>query len=288
MKLAITTSNPDHILRILDTETSQEFLLKTDPRGIDYRADKTRPPHRPYGITWNKDHIFIANRTNLLIYNSNLELVDVRQKLLDQNTHQIAIRGDQLIATRATLNCIQYINLEDYSSQFWHPKFGYLSDRPNLGACYHINSVLAEADDVYVMAHNQGKRTSQIVVGDSVTDTGYHMCHNIYLKDGVIGFVATREKKVVIGEDIISNPFWEAYFLRGLAGDDKQLAVGCSDFNAKRKDRANGDGYVSIIKDKEVQKHCLLEESGNICDIRRIDGPDFCHHNPHPFPLLQH
>lgn len=280
MKVAVTPGNPEYILIFINTETGEEFRLKSDEETRDYLADDSRPPHRPFGLTWNKDHIFVANRTNLLIYNSDLKLVDVRRYLLDQNTHQISVYGEQLISTMTTKDCINFVDLKDFSYKLWHPKFGYFKQGTGK---YHINSVLVSDQDIYVMIHN-GDKESKIIVGDKVIKTGHHKCHNIYLDKDVIGFIATKERRVVIGDKVITHPAWRKMFMRGLAGDDKQLAVGASNFNLERKDRPNGDSFVSVIKDGEVRKHCFLEESGDINDLRRIDGPDFCHHNPHPFP----
>lgn len=282
MKIAVTPGNPNYILILVDTETGEEFRLETVEECTDHYADSSRPPHRPFGLTWNKDHIFVANRTNLLIYNSDLKLVDVRRYLLDQNGHQISVYGEQLISTMTTKNCIKFIDLKDFSYKLWHPKFGYFPFKRGTGN-YHINSVLVSDQDIYVMIHN-GDKESKIIVGDKVIKTGHHKCHNIYLDKDVIGFIATKEKRVVIGDKVITHPAWETKFIRGLAGDDKQLAVGASNFRLERKDRPTGDSFVSVIKDGEVIKDYVIKNSGDINDLRRIDGPDFCHHNPHPFP----
>ena len=83
MKLAITPHNLIDDLLLVDTETKQEHRVKTK---------LSINEHRPYGVTWNEDYIFVASKTNLLIYNSDLELIDIRKGILDINTHQIIVQ----------------------------------------------------------------------------------------------------------------------------------------------------------------------------------------------------
>ena len=45
--------------------------------------------------------------------------------------------------------------------------------------------------------------------------------------------------------------------------------------------------YRNIVKynnNKNVKKHCYVDNIGAVNDMRRIDGKDFCHHNEYKFP----
>ena len=54
MKLAITPSNQDLTLVLFDTETQKTKFIKSEKDQFNKNADDSRPLHRPFGITWNK------------------------------------------------------------------------------------------------------------------------------------------------------------------------------------------------------------------------------------------
>jgi hypothetical protein len=264
---------------LFDTETKQEHRVKTTLPSDQYR---------PYGITWNEDYIFVASKTNLLIYNSDLELIDIRRDILDFNTHQLVVRGDELIVCMTSKDCLKFINLKDLSEQLWHPKLGWLDKRETNYEAYHINTVVSYSNNLYAMLHWRNRRKSQIaVVGDDVSTINAKSAHNIYLNGETLGYVDTDRHRLVIGDHSVTCDLWETkpVFLRGLAGDDKELVVGCSNRNEMRRRRMEGDSAICVVKDGAVQSHLKLVGTGALDDIRRIDGQDFCHHNPHPFPF---
>ena len=275
MKLAITPNNHNDALVLYDTET-----------GNEQRISNPLPEKecRPFGITWNKDHIFVASKYHLLVFDSDLELVDIYRDILDYNTHQITIHGDELVVCMTTKDCLKYINLKDFSHRYWHPKFGWLDKPKVMPEMYHLNTVVSYKGNIHVMLHNRGVNPSKIVCGEQVTALEAIACHGLYLDGDTTGYVHTKAENVVLGEQVISHQAWKGWFLRGLAGDDKELVVGASNFKLLRADRPTGDSVLSIIKEGKVQNHCILKNFGDVDDIRRIDGPDFCHHNPHPFP----
>ena len=72
MKLAITPSNQEFVLMLYNTETGESLGIESDSSVFDYESDGEntpehlrRPAHRPFGLTWNKEQIFISNRSNL-------------------------------------------------------------------------------------------------------------------------------------------------------------------------------------------------------------------------------
>ena len=164
MKLAITSNSKDTVLTLFDTDTETVLKIETDERGFDHTFDgkKERPPHRPFGITWNKDNIFIANRSNLLIYDSDLNFVKSINGILDTNTHQIVYYENQIIATMTRQDCIRFVNLEDYSYETFHIDDGWDEYQPSHN--YHINSLLAKDNLLYIMLHNRARKYSQILI----------------------------------------------------------------------------------------------------------------------------
>lgn len=281
MKLAITVMNLIDDLILYDTETKEDFRIKTALPQAQYR---------PYGLTWNEDTIFIANKTNLSIYNSNLELVETRKGILDFNTHQILVRGDELIVCMTTRDHLKFINLKNNSERYWSPAFGWMDKPFPMKEKYHINTVLSYENRIYAMLHWFSRKNTQIAeVDGEILTLDARSGHNIYRDGNTLGFIDTKRRRLIIGDHSVTCDMWKErrMFLRGLAGDDKELSVGCSNRNPVRELRRRGDSVVTVVKEGEVYEHHTLIGSGDIDDVRRIDGPDFCHHNPHPFPYTK-
>lgn len=295
MKLAITSDSKDSVLTLFDTDTEKVLKIESDERGFDYSSDEDRPPHRPFGITWNEDTIFIANRSNLLIYDSNLKFVKSIDGILDSNTHQIVYYENQIIATMTRQDCVRFINLEDYSYETFHIDDGWEKYQPSHR--YHLNSVVVRDNLLYIMLHNKKLRRSRVLVFNLETRTrereiriSAYSAHGIYLNGDTIGYLNSHNESVDFSLLNSQGPAQAVYepsfssFLRGLAGDKNTIAVG--HFPAQRKHyRGLGDAFISIFKNRKFVKEYRIDNIGAINDIRKIDGEDFCHHNKHPFPF---
>ena len=301
MKLAITPSNQEFVLMLYNTETGESLGIEADSSVFDYESDDEntpehlrRPAHRPFGLTWNKEQIFISNRSNLLIYNSQLKLTECIKGVLDVNTHQMTQHKNRIISTMTRKDCVKFINLEDRSSELYHIDRGWVSDAETLEReTYHINSLLVKDNLLYIMLHNFGLRTSQILVlnletkeKERVIETKAIAAHNIYLNGDTIGFNNTGDGSVTIGSQSIIRPSWMGHFLRGMAGDETQIAIG--HFGKKyREERSRGASYVCVLENNKFKHHCRIDGIGVINDIRRIDGKDYCHHNEYDFPFTE-
>ena len=301
MKFAITSNSEDTVLTLFDTDTGKVLKIETDERGFDYTSDgkKERPPHKPFGITWNKDNIFIANRSNLLIYDSDLKFVKSINGILDTNTHQIAYYENQIIATMTRQDCIRFINLEDYSYETFHIDDGWDEYQPSHN--YHINSLVAKDNLLYIMLHNRARKHSQILIfnldtreKEDLIGTMINDANGLYLNGNTIGYLNSYKHNIHLyhdrhknsnynGSEKIYEPSFNGY-LRGMAGDKNTIAVGHFP-PQKRHFRGFGDAYISIFENKKFVKEYRIDDIGGINDIRRIDGEDFCHHNKHLFPF---
>ena len=292
MKLAITPSNEDLVLVLFDTDSKKALKINSDKRGYNKNADDTRPVHRPFGKTWNNDNIFIANRKNLLVYDSSLNFSDNIENILDENTHQITFYKNNIISTMTRKDCIKFVNLKNYNSAFFHPEKGWLDRAKTLDHFeekFHINSVVAKDDFVYIMLHNRGENYSEILVLNlqtkdiekriQITAT---CAHGIYLDGDTLGTLNTREENLILGSNIIRCSAWKDKFLRGMAGE-KQIAV-ANFLPQQRRYRGHGGSYISIVENNNVKKHCYVDNIGAVNDMRKIDGKDFCHHNEYKFP----
>ena len=298
MKLAITSNTHKYSLTLVDTDTEKIITVKADKRGFDRKSNIELPPHLPYGITWSKDKIFIANRLNLLIYDSDLNFVECIDGVLDSSTHQITYYDGYIIGAMMRRDCIKLFNLEDHSSELFHVEKGWGSDFPlfNDGEeKYHVNSITVKDDLCYILLNNFGippkEKSSQIVVLNLKTrekertiETNAKGAHNIYLNGDTIGTISSEEYSVILGSETISDPLWVKCKLRGMAGDDHQIAIGNFPFDSEHY-QGFGMGHITIIENNKVKKNFFLSDDiSSINDIRRIDGEDFCHHNKYPFP----
>mgnify|MGYP003150248521 FL=1 len=288
MKLAITSDSKDDVLTLFDTDTEAVLKIQTDERGLDNTSNQERPPHRPFGITWNEDTIFIANRSNLLIYDSDLKFVKSINGILDQNTHQIVYYENQIIVTMTRQDCIRFINLEDYSHETFHIDDGWGNFQPTHK--YHVNSVVVRDNLLYVMLHNRSRKPSQILVfnletkeKESLIDTDLKSSHGIYLNGDIIACLDTHKQRIKFGSKSIYEPSFGG-FMRGMAGDKNTIAVGHFP-PQERHYRGFGDAHISIFENKKFVKEYRIDNIGAINDIRRIDGEDLCHHNKYPFPF---
>ena len=133
MKLLVTPQSHDYTLLVVDTEKKK--VIKEVPRdraGDNKNADDTRYVHRVFGMTWNKDKVFVANRRNLLVYGEDWKLENIIEDVLDENTHQITWWNDRIISCMTRKDCIQIMKEDGTESEFFHPYKGW-GTFPTLG-----------------------------------------------------------------------------------------------------------------------------------------------------------
>ena len=97
MKIIYTDNNPETTFSLYDTESKLLKDIPFEEGQENTNCDNTRKKHRPFGITWDADNIYIASRKSLLVYDSDLKWVD-KIEILDENTHQITMHEDKILA----------------------------------------------------------------------------------------------------------------------------------------------------------------------------------------------
>lgn len=259
---------------------------------------------RHFGLTWDKDSIYVASKRNLMVFNGSYELVNVVEDVLDQNTHGMTWWKNKLIVCMTRKDCIKIMNVDGSEARYFHPARGWLetepSDMDEDKERFHINTVVAVGDRVHVLLHNGGYgrkfgkvRPSEVLVLNLISGvvesrTPANACcgHNLYINDKMLGVISTADHSLVLGDKVIRDPEWakeKRVFLRGMAGDENELVIGCTPFSTSRQMRKLNKPKVSVIRNGQVS-HSPTLSFGEVNDIRRIDGPDYCHHNPFPFP----
>ena len=297
MKVIITSDSLEFSFILFDTKTQKTYHVRSTKEQECHTSDGTRPKIRNFGITWNKENIFISNRKNLLIYDNQLNCVDIIRDKLDENTHQITYYKNQIIATMTRMDCVGFFDLQNNKEKYFHPTEGWMTNRPDTfehgDEKYHINSVVCKNDLLYVMLHNRNKMNSQILilnlisnVVEKIIDLSAYIAHNIYVND-IIKTLNTKEKCINVDNQnikLLLNYKLGKSFIRGMAGDKNKLIYGESQL--KYVFRNKGGSYINLLdkNNKHVNSY-LLENIGCINDIRRIDGEDFCHHNKYKFPF---
>jgi len=295
MKLAITPSNEDLVLVLFDTDSKKALKIKSDKRGYNKNADDTRPVHRPFGITWSKENIFVASRKNLLVFDDKLNFVDMYEDILDENTHQITYHKDKIIACMTREDCIGFFDFTHGVKEFFHPLKGWsksFEEFENTTENFHINSVNVKDGYVYIMLHNRGVKHSQILALDLNTrlivktiNTPAKRAHGIYLGNKVVGTLNTEYNNIIMESKEINVNVPDSHFLRGAAGNEEFCFA---HFERRlRRYRGEGGSYIQTIYNSTIKKTNFINDIGAVNDMRRIDGEDFFHNNKYKFPYKE-
>lgn len=298
MKLILTPSVENLTLALYNTETNESMLVPSTPDQFNTDADESRPRHRPYGITWNQDTIFVANRKNLLIYDNQLNAIEVRRNILDQNTHSILYKDGVLVCALVRKECLGFYNVFTEEMEMYHPEYGWASDYPDNGLAYEyrLNAVAEKDDVIYFVLYNSKTGYKELhgvnVVTRQPVETKIYTCnathsHGIMIRRGQFLTLDTggllqdiNNPKLVI--EIPSDD----YKARGMAGDDIEWACGYHMWDY------TGDGsYINtynfsrqLTSEEPPKRVRYVDGVGSVNDMRRIDGVDFCHRNPYDFP----
>lgn len=295
MKLLITPSNPKYLLALYDTESKGLELINARREYEDNVSDDSRPPIRPFGITWDSENLFVANRSNLIVMDRDYKAVDVVKGLLDQNTHQIAHKGGTLVATMTRKDCLMFLDLNDWSSKYFHPYHGWMANRPDdlnhLTERHHINSVVWKGRLVYMMLNNRGVENSRVAILDLSTgmtewivELDAVKAHNILLSDEGIGTLDTGVRRSLLIKDKSYCLYTsERSFCRGMAGTRDELV--CSHFQKSQKRfRGEGGSMIAILRRGQDNESRFIDGIGAINDMRLVDGEDHCHFNEDKYP----
>ena len=299
MKLIITVSNKDLNFILYDTVTESLVPFKGSKYNDSYSVDDSRPKHLPYGITWNKDNVFIANRKNLIIYDNELNIVDVKRNILDQSTHQILWHNDKIISTMTNKDSLGFFDLKTCEKELYHPAEGWGVDFPETHKCFmfRINGLTAKKNLLYYLLFNFNNWQKQIHILDLESrlpcppitlNNSNTKCHGVFIHseaEKIMTLNGIGELEDECGVRLVSKAIsaratgQKSYVFRGMAGSDVDWC--CAFFKA----RYTGSGaYINTHRNGKLLSTKLLVGVGSVYDMRRIDGPDFCHNNPYDFP----
>lgn len=296
MRLLATPSSPKYSFVLIDLSDGSTRKIPSDPREKDLGASSSRPPHRPFGFTWDSDWIYVANRRNLCVYDKSLSFVDKVEGVFDDNTHQIAILEDLIVATMTSNDAICFYSKSTHQCFYFSLKvFGFVKKLPLVKKeRHHVNCVVVQGRFVYVNLHNRGQRKSQVLVLDmkskkmvDIIEHQAYSSHGLGVEPGIYTTVDTGRTQDLVSKNkrlpFCPNPL---SFCRGLAGERGTFFA--SHFRSSaRRFRGIGDSTVEVIRDWSwiPSMAISLDGVGAINDLRIIDGPDSCHHNSVESPL---
>ena len=128
-----------------------------------------RAPFRPFGIAQSENHIFISSNGKIVKFNNKtLEPIELVCNTGVINTHQIAYYQGCLYRTNTSNDTISKINLNSLEETHFSFKTMSIIDKIDKPINYsdndnhHINSLLIHEDQIYVMAHNNNVKKSEV------------------------------------------------------------------------------------------------------------------------------
>ena len=298
MKIIATSNDPSMTFFLADLKNKKHLVVPFQKGQENTNCDNSRPAHRPFGITWDKQNIYIASRKSLLVYDDQLNWVD-KIEILDENTHQITMVEDRIAVCMTRKDCIALINPKTKETEMFHPIHGWAKDFPTLSNSrggeprqegferFHINSILYINEKIYFLMHRplklieldlKSKKSKKIF-----SHISPHLTHGILLnKDQE----ASQAKTLLLSGGLakmnkypVRPHFNPIYFARGICGSYDSPWISLNNTLVFDKD------VLPIPKHKNIQdnldqklKHLIIN------DMRSIDSIDDAHHNPDPFP----
>jgi hypothetical protein len=275
-----------------------DFLIATQSKGLllysNGKIVKLFNQKGFYGITKNSNRFFTFHKTGMhgniisfKIQNNRAYDVKIVIKGFSRGIHQIDFIDADLYVTNTYDNSILiYKNASSIQNLHWkkYDKIIYPNKKLNRGRkssnYNHFNSIFRYQDKIYLIAHNETKKTKRAseVYSLDITDhstlklekTKGSNCHNIYINNTEKMYCNSLKGTLNInGENIISH---KNIFTRGLSISDKYLILGGSDLQPNRLKRDKTNGYIYIYDSQRSLKQTILIQNTQIQEINMLDN----------------
>ena len=290
MKVILTPSNPKYTLIVYDLKTKKIRKIKSTPdqSAFDlYHFEQITLRHRPFGISWNDNNLFVVNRKHLLKFDHELNYLGLEEKLKYPNPHQILCHKESIFVTHARVNKVMELRKNDCRyfdviTENWAksiPEFGTL----NMDV-HHVNSILATDDRLIILKHNKGFSKSEFLFLDHEFEVKKKLqmgmkCHSIASRKGMVSSISTLGGKLV-RMDGFEFPILKkdsGMFYRGLGMTDNHYLIGCFKI-ANRRYRGEGGSNIRMfdLQGNFIEEY-FIEDIGAINDLRIIDEFDYAH-----------
>ncbi len=251
---------------------------------------------RFFGITWNKEEIFLAHMMSpkILIWKGEQHIDEMKTVPFNYRTddvHQLLWWHGSLYVVHTGWNRVEvWKDKEQILSFQWHPL-----ETEGEQSLQHINSIWCDHSNFYIVEHNRGKLPVCIrVFNTRFIETNVHYfsdiethhnngLHNIYIENGILYTLSVNNfimRNLLTGIDTVLDirSHKDIGYLRGFAKDDKFFYIGESNVSSK-EDRRKGNSSIIILDENyDIVKVIELEGSGDCHDIRLLKN-DYAHNN---------
>lgn len=292
MKLICTPSDESYSFLILDTETGQETRIESHKDEGDDGADATRNRHRPFGISWDDDFIYVPNRRSINVFDKNYKFLDKIENVLCQNPHTCCMVGVFLITACTSHDSIAATHVDNGKTFYLNVNTMEVSDTLKGEDTRHINSIVYKNGLLFILSNNRKKRYSSVICLQ-ISEYGFikryeinlantYQAHGLSVGNGFacLDTGGDRNIEFLFPRRTIDIFVDEGCFLRGMVDTGKFLCYAYSD-RQERSNRSIGDSFVEIVDKKTGEKlqSIQVKDIGAINEIRAIDQFDYCHHN---------
>lgn len=294
MKIIYTPALCDHCddvqFSVIDLETLEEthhghYIKFNTDRYTSDRPDHLR--HRPFGITWNDEHLFIANRTNLIKFDKNLNQLN-HYDIYHGNPHQILEIDSKIYAADTAVNAISVFDLEtekvqrlydlDSSSEVVIDRRIHIRELDK----NHLNSLHFDGQYLYALFHNWRKKNSEILKCDldlNVIDRFFikaQLAHCVFKDRGFVSVLDTGITGCLVREDdsCLQAKCLKHDFIRGYASNEDFHIIGLS--HRESEEFSQGARILAINKNTYERKIVNLS-CDELADLRILDEYDLSH-----------
>lgn len=288
MLVLVTISDMRRLALVLDVASGDVQALPVRPEFIDPTV-RGRVPCRPFGITWSRDELFVANNRQLLVFNKTLGYLRTHATALHTNTHQLAYHDSRVWAVSPWTNSLIGIHPGPDPAAVEldllnHRLDAYvLRDQTEADDRHHFNSLLWSGGYLFVSAHNF-KAPSFIARYDSRTlklesvmrDVGSAV-HGLALVRDELFWLSTDTRELCSNRGL-RMPLSREGYARGFAVTGDHFVVAISQFLGRDK-RHGGDSWIQIIERQrsKLLREIHLDDTGSINDLRVLDEYDHAH-----------
>lgn len=291
MRVLATISDMKRLALVIDLARGSTDMIPVRPEFIDPTLEA---PCRPFGITWNRGELYIANNEQLLVYDTQLRYLRTLPAPLQVNTHQLAYHGACVWAVSPRTNSLLCVSTHSDRATVEFSLCDHLL-RPyaphraaEAGDKYHFNSLLWADGYLYVAAHNFGRPSfincyseSSLQLDRVQHDAGLSI-HGLGLHNKELFWISTQTGEIRSSMGFCQRLTRQGY-ARGFAVTREVFVVGISQFLI-RDQRRGGDSWIQVIDREQgtLLSELQLLDTGSINDLRVLDEYDYCHCVP-PF-----
>jgi hypothetical protein len=288
MQILATISDTKRVAILLDLKTGRMDSIPVRAEFHDSSVDEG-PSFRPFGITWERDRIYVVNNRQLLVFDKSLNYLETLAIRLQVNMHQMAYHCGRIWIVSPRTNSLLVVNPEmiDASTEFniceqtlhgYVPRDSLQSD----DQC-HFNSLLWSNGYLFVAAHNfTGPSFIKCYDGTTLkeirqfTQAGFSI-HGLAFFHDELFWLSTRTYEVRSDRGYMHLLSRQGY-ARGFSMTSEYFVVAISEA-LSRGDRHGGDSWIQLI---DRQKSAMVAEfylpdTGSVNDLRLLDEYDYAH-----------